>query len=274
MPNPADNPLVADLYDTVIAAIKELLPRNYIGGLITSNDGGDPSHDVNIAVGECRDSTDVESIRLATEITKQIDAAWAAGDDAGGLDAGAVAAGTMYAVWLIKDTDGTVDALFSTSFTAPTMPGTYNRKRLIAAVCTDGASDVIPYTQVGDYFRYTGDVVSDISDNTIVDETFETGTLSVPPSCLAHVYGNMNNATTTDTEGKLWIMTKGASDNLDSFEAWAVQKTASVFKELTAIGQVLVDSNRQIEYAATEGDGAATVNVSTLGFTMLTRREP
>jgi len=86
------------------------LPRNYRAGLITSLDT-DTDHDINIAVGQCRDSTDTKNMLLETTITKQIDATWAGGDDAGGLNATDFASGssgtepdTWYHVYLIKDT--------------------------------------------------------------------------------------------------------------------------------------------------------------------------
>jgi hypothetical protein len=275
MPSPT-KPTVSTAYATVLSDLKALLPTSYIGGLILSNDAGDTDHDVNVTAGEARDATDVESLRLATEITKQINAAWAVGDDAGGLDAGAVAADTLYAVWLIMRSDtGVVDALISTSFTAPTMPTDYDYKRLIGAVMTNGASNVIQFTQVDNYFRYTGDVLSDVADATITDDTFEVGTLSVPPSCMAHVYASLSNPTTTSkVTGYLYLRTNGAADAAIAAERWSQLAADALFDETGCIGQVLVDSSSQVQYAAKEVDGAATVSISTLGFWMLTRSEP
>jgi hypothetical protein len=134
------------------------LPTGFVNGLITSNDAGDTAKDINITAGSCRDSTDAEDIVLATEITKQIDAAWAVGDDAGGMDTGAAAADTWYYVWLIKRTDtGVVDALFSLSSTAPTMPANYDAKRLIGFVLTDATPDIIAFNQYANnpgYFEW------------------------------------------------------------------------------------------------------------------------
>jgi len=120
---------------------------NYITGLILSNDT-DADNDINITAGLCRDSTNAEIIELASEITKRIDAGWSVGDDAGGLDTGAVAAATIYSVWLIKRSDtGVVDALFSLSMTAPTMPANYDYKRFIGYVWTlDGAATIKAFT--------------------------------------------------------------------------------------------------------------------------------
>ena len=246
-------------------------------GLITSNDT-DTDHDVNITAGAVRDATDAAGMVLSSEITKQIDAAWAVGDDAGGLDTGAVANTTLYAVWLIRDpTNLIVDALLSTSFTAPTMPTNYTQKRLIGAVKTDGSANIIGFTQVGDYFRYTGDIIEDVDDNTITSVTYETGTLSVPPSSLAHIYGYVTNVTTTDSNFRLFIRTAGAADDTGvDQEAFLLAGYDASTDALAGgkEGMVLVDSSSQINYATIEASGVATVKINTLGFTMLTRRDP
>ncbi|KKL94130.1 hypothetical protein LCGC14_1867760 [marine sediment metagenome] len=124
--------------------------HNYITGLVLSNDT-DTDHDINITAGRAVDATNAHLIILASEITKRIDAAWAVGDDAGGIDTGSVANNTLYAVWLIKRSDtGVEDALFSASFSAPTMPTDYDYKRLIGFLLTDGSANINNFTQQGD----------------------------------------------------------------------------------------------------------------------------
>jgi hypothetical protein len=56
-------------------------------GLNIAN-GTDASHDIDISAGACRDSTNQAIITLATGLTKQIDAAWSEGTDAGGFPSG------------------------------------------------------------------------------------------------------------------------------------------------------------------------------------------
>ncbi|KKK63724.1 hypothetical protein LCGC14_2991410, partial [marine sediment metagenome] len=121
-----------------------------IAGLVLSNDA-DTEHDINITAGKATDGADTHLIVLASEITKRIDAAWAVGDDAAGLDTGSVANDTLYAVWLIKRADtGIEDALFSLSFSSPTMPTDYDKKRLVGYVLTDGSANILNFTQQGD----------------------------------------------------------------------------------------------------------------------------
>jgi hypothetical protein len=126
--------------------------KGHIWGLTTSN-GTDTAHDIDIAVGQAADNTDGTLMVLGSALTKQIDAAWAVGTAAGGLDGtesvgGTPDADTWYHMWLIMRSDtGVVDALFSESATAPTMPTNYDKKRRIGAVLTDGSANIIQYYQ-------------------------------------------------------------------------------------------------------------------------------
>lgn len=247
------------------------LVRKHINGLTLSN-GTDTDHDIDIAVGSAgEDGGDL--LVLGTTLTKQIDAAWDVGTDEGGLDTGAVAGNTLYAVWLIKRSDTqVVDALFSTSFTAPTMPADYDEKRLIGAVCTDSSSNIIQFVQVGDYFRYTSEIIQDVSDSTLADATFETGVLSVPPNCLAHVYVS---ATTDDNSGipaVVWVRYPSSAESTKQESMGAALIADSEF--LSTNGFVLVDDSREIEYAAAEPSGDTTIDIRTHGFIMLTRSNP
>lgn len=256
------------------------LPTNYIGGLICSNNGTDPDADVDVAVGSCRDNTDAINMRLSSSITKQLDAAWAVGTNQGGLDTGSIASDTLYAVWLIMRSDtGVVDVLFSTSFTAPTMPTNYDYKRLIGAVKTDASSDIHPFLQSGDHFTYLGanglTPPKDINDSTITSTTIETGVLSsVPPSCMAHYNASLNNPTSSGaTDGRLYIRAYIGDSYIAGWPHFE-QRTASNFYRMDIEGWVQVDSSQQIEYAAAEVTGSATVDITVIGFEMTTRREP
>lgn len=154
------------------------LPRSYLAGLGLANNGTDATNDIDIAVGECRDSTNVVNLVLASALTKRLDAAWAVGTNQGGLDTGSIA-NTTYHVWLIKRSDtGVVDALFSTSVSAPTMPAGYDYKRRIGSFVRVGAAIQL-FTQTGDEFLLTTPVL-DVNDGsaTAAAQTLTLG--SVP----------------------------------------------------------------------------------------------
>ncbi len=112
-------------------------PLGHISGLAMSN-GTDADHDLNIAVGSCRDATNSEDMVLASAFVKQGDATWALGSAAGGFATGETipVTGTVH-VWLIKRSDtGVVDILMNNDATtalAPTLPTGYDYKRLIGS---------------------------------------------------------------------------------------------------------------------------------------------
>ena len=111
-------------------------------GLVPSNDT-DTEHDIAISVGQIFDSTRTTNLILPAIMTKQIDATWAAGDDAGGLFSGSVAADTWYAMFLIeKDSDSSIDIGFDTSIIAANIPAGYTKYRRIGWVLTDGSANI------------------------------------------------------------------------------------------------------------------------------------
>lgn len=137
---------------TGIDSVIQIVPRGYLVGLGLANNGSDATNDIDIAAGICADSTAAKTLKLTSTLTKRLDAAWAVGTNQGGLDTGAIA-DTTYHVWLIKRSDtGVVDALFSTSASAPTMPASYDYKRRIGSIIR-AAGAIVLFTQAGDYFQ-------------------------------------------------------------------------------------------------------------------------
>lgn len=134
--------------------ISNVAPRGYLYGLTLSNNVGDATNDIDIAVGECSaDTSPYWKMVLASALTKRLDANWAVGTNQGGLDTGAIA-NTTYHMWLIQRSDtAVVDVLFSTSASAPTMPASYDRKRRIGAIVRI-AGVIKPFIQDNDDFSW------------------------------------------------------------------------------------------------------------------------
>ncbi|MCZ7502041.1 hypothetical protein [Agrobacterium sp. ST15.13.015] len=155
----SDFSLVAYVAQTLTAAQQAQVRNNvsaalkgHIYGLTLSNSVSDPVNDIDIAAGEAA-STETNPVLmiLASSLTKRLDAAWAVGTGNGGLDTGSIGNNT-YHIWLIQRSDtGVVDALFSLSATAPTMPANYDRKRRIGSIIRSGGT-ILGFTQNGDTF--------------------------------------------------------------------------------------------------------------------------
>lgn len=128
----------------------------YINGLTLSNNSIDANRDIDIASGVARDSTGVLSIILSSSLTKQIDAVWASGTNAGGRASGvSLSADTWYYVFLVSNSTGAaVDAGFDTSISAANLLSDSNLTlyRRIGAVRTDSSSNIYAFTQLNNEF--------------------------------------------------------------------------------------------------------------------------
>lgn len=165
-------------------------PSGHIFGLTLSNNATATKLDV--AAGNCRDSTDVTEIVLSSAITAgliQTSGSWAAGSTQNKLDTGSRSNNTWYHVVAIKkDSDGSGDWLFSLSATSPTMPTGYTYFRRIGSVLTDGSGNIISFIQVGDIFRWKVPPLD--ASNATLSSTYVNLTLSVPPDVRVLAYGN------------------------------------------------------------------------------------
>lgn len=176
-----------DIFVSPIAAmIKNAAPnRGYIWDLEMSN-AADATNDITVAAGEATDETGEVVMVLSAAITKQIDAGWAVGTNAGGLNTGAVANSTWYEVLLIYRQDtGVVDVMFSTEANRNTLPTNYTHKRHIGWV-RRGTATNLAFTQKGDIITLTAGI-NDISATATASATSRT--LTVPPGCIARFRG-------------------------------------------------------------------------------------
>jgi len=122
-----------------------------IAGMILSNDT-DTDHDINISSGACFDSTNTYHISAAAGITKRLDAAWAAGDDSGGLLNGSIATDTLYHIYALrKDADGTADYGFLADgdTLATYLPAGYSAYRWVGYVLTDASANIRNFKMLG-----------------------------------------------------------------------------------------------------------------------------
>lgn len=128
--------------------------RGFLSGLRLSNSPGDVDHDIQIAAGTCRDIADTRKLSMLAPITKRVDAAWSAGDDGGGLDAGSIAANSSYHAHVIGGDAVAEDVIFSTSPVNPALPPGYTVSRRIGAIVTDASANIRLFLQTGGWFHY------------------------------------------------------------------------------------------------------------------------
>lgn len=153
------------------------LPNNWIDGFIMSNAGDAENMDITVGPGQAMDSTNSYSLTVTGTMTKQLDASWAAGDDAGGLFHGSVDTETCYHFFAIrKDSDGSIDFGFDTDVTASGIPNGYTAYRRLGAVITTTVPEIRGFKQIGDVFKFD----TAPQDKSGLGTSMHTISLSVP----------------------------------------------------------------------------------------------
>lgn len=145
-----------------------------------ANNSTDSDHDIDFSAGNFRFSDNSGSAAFSA-LTKQIDASWSAGNNAGGLFTGSVATDTWYYCFAIYNpSTGVVDAGFDTSITAANAPSGFTKYRYLGAVLTDGSSNIIGFLQKGSRF-YWQNPIEDLSGAWTSTDL----TISAPPNSEA-----------------------------------------------------------------------------------------
>lgn len=130
------------------------LPRGYKSGFTLSN-AADVDHDITAQTGSARDSANAADIILNSELTKQIDVDWVAGNNAGGFPSAlTLSANTTYHYFVIVNGSGDVDAGFDSALNASNLlsdSGYVGFKR-VGSRTTDGSSNLLPFNQNKDIF--------------------------------------------------------------------------------------------------------------------------
>ncbi len=241
------------------------LPRSYLAGLGMSN-AADADHDITIAVGTARDSANAYDLTFSSAMTKQIDAAWAAGTAAGGMFTGVVGNETWYHVHLIrKDSDGTIDAGFDTSITAANKPAGYSNYRRIGSVLTNGSANILAFYQKGDYFLWKASILDIDVTNPGTARVLDT--LSVP---LGVVVEARINARFYDSDGAFFGIITDPNQNDEAPSATAAplrtHSTNAGGEAADRLIHVYTNTSSQIAYRVDVSDANTTIKIATLGW--------
>lgn len=243
------------------------IPRSYLAGLGLSNDT-DADHDIAVAVGKCKDSGDTTAIFFSAILTKQIDATWAAGDDAGGMnDSSGVTISTWYHVHaLAAATSGVTDVGFDTSVTATNLladtaviAAGITKYRRIGSVLTDGSSNIIAFYQTGDTFLWKAPPL-DI-DTASPGTNANTAAISVPLGIEIKAFIHISN---DGGANQIYVSSPNVTDQAPSLTASPLSSHAGIDGGGDDVGSAIVMTNTssQIRYrcSADVSMGIATVS--------------
>jgi hypothetical protein len=170
----------------------DLFGTRILSGLAISNNSTDADYDIDVATGSCiaTDGSNYKVFTLSSGLTKQIDANWSVGNNAGGFPSGlSLTAETMYRVFLIGKSDGTIDAGFDTSSSAANLLSDatgYTFYKHLGWICYYGDAlykiRSFWHNAAGRFFF--NDIITDISNTSGTLGTWETGSVLAPPNTL------------------------------------------------------------------------------------------
>lgn len=241
--------------------------RGQVFGATLSNNVADAVNDIDVAPGVAIDSTGVDALTLASALTKQLDAAWAVGTNAGGRMSAAAIANTTYHVFLIKRVDTqVVDVGFDTSPTAPTMPANYTLFRRIGSIIREGGA-IVGFVQDGDLF-YRKVPISSVN-TTNPGSSAVTATLNVPTGINVEAIFSallVNGTTTNEVAYFSDLATTDAAANYTSHFSLIGPGTASANSIAGGEFRIRTNTSAQIRYRLSAGGAADVIRLATKGW--------
>lgn len=243
---------------TAIAAAGGGLPMGYATGLEATN-AAEATHDITVAVGKMRDTTNTYDLALTSAMTKQIDAAWAAGTNQGGMFTGAVGNSTLYYRILIrKDSDGTIDWGFDTSATAANIPAGYTAYAVMGYELTNGSANILASNEITRGNTVTKWFNANISVATGLTQTSYTAqSLSaVIPTGLTQVEAMFRG--TADDQYGLTLSSDGTNESLLVSLYTSIGITSNTVRGEAGASFIPIISN-QIYYKVNAGTAAAFI---------------
>lgn len=272
LPTTSDTVLLGDASESAgnkitLDNLRTAIPmRGHHGGLKLSN-GTDATNDIDIAAGEATDSTGAALMRLASSLTKQLDAAWAVGTNQGGLDTGAIA-NDVYHIWLIRRSDtGVVDALFSASATSPTMPTNYDQKRRIGSVIRS-AGAILAFSQFGYEFLLKVPVLDVDASDPGTSSVLRALTVPDGVKVIAIVDVGLIDATST-VDVAFYVSSPDQTDTAAGSAAYTLRIVSpGTTDDVTQASQILVRTNTsaQVRTDLSASDADVTIRLCTKGW--------
>lgn len=185
---------------SALEKVRGPLPRGYFSGflptVVNSND------DIQFGVGQARCGTaanpDLVNAILGTAMTKQTDATWAEGNNAGGMASGLTrTANTWYHAFILVKPSGVVDFGFDTSVTAVNLladaavvAAGYTNFRRVFSLQMSATPDIKPFHQKGDWFYWDSQVLDGDSAAVTTSEVLLTAG-SAPPDIKPRILMNV-----------------------------------------------------------------------------------
>jgi hypothetical protein len=246
------------------------IPRGDLWGMTLSNNGTDAVNDIDVAAGSCASDDAVDANRVLLnpgQMTKQLDAVWAAGSAAGGrISSEALANGTWH-VYAFRRSGGTDDYCFSQSLT-PTLPDGGTNKRRIGSILRESAA-IVAFVQDGDLFLRKA-AVNDVSANN-PGSSAVLRTLSVPAglSVIARLNVGLSIGSSV-SQNQAYVSCPDVDDQTPAHTTTPGCSVGIIVSAGVGIQagplEVRTNTSRQVRSRLAGSDAGTTLYLNTLGW--------
>jgi len=253
------------------------LPRGYLAGCTTSNNGVDADHDIDISAGQARNTGDSANILITSSITKRIDATWASGTGNGGLNDTDQPVGnnTWYHIHALgKSTNDAYDVGFDTSASAANLladtavvAAGFTTYRRIGSVLTDGTANILAFVQTGNHFEWPdpiGDAFTTVTQNSELTHTLSGSPLGV--SVIADIQFHITD-TDAITAGYIYSTNvTGETPNVTNTAPYSMLRNGGTPSHDTRRFLMRVDTSAQINAYFACSSTINNVNYAVFGW--------
>lgn len=252
--SPDGSIVITDPTTTPTVAVNPNLFKGVLWGATLSNNGTDPTNDIDIAAGMSV-ADDQSAFMNGAAMTCRLDGGtWVAGTNQPKLDTGTIANDWYNAFKIQRSDTGNVDYLFSASFASPTMPANYDRKQWIGAFLRE-TNAIVLFIHIGKHFLW---VTPRLDVNVSDQGTSATSrTLSVPdgPAVIAEMHANAGHNTLIVN---LYVRHPDQADQAPSLTANPLSTIRCVVAAQAATGGILWKRTNTSGQVTTRSDQTAT----------------
>jgi len=254
-------------FDTVA-----ILPRSHLAGLVTAI-GTDTDHEIDVRLGECRDSTNLVNLALAATFSKKIDNIWVPGSGNGGLADGVTLTTQQWLhMFLVELDGGETDVGFDEEITATKLlntSGVGTKFRRIGAVKTDDSENLFPYLQIGDDWWWADKGQHRILDDVPLTDNAVNFDAQVPPGLK--IYAHLSLSGFQDDLSSNWSVVVSDPDfpaiSPFAFGNYTMRATGLGNHEKTELFSVYTNEDGEIRFGTTGPDEDVRFSMVARGWT-------
>lgn len=236
-----------------------------------SNNVTDATNDIDFSAGACFSSDATSWPMVGSALTKQLDAAWAVGNNAGGRMSAAAIANTTYSCYEIRRPDtGVVDYGFDVSPTAPTLPANYTQYRRIGFIVRASGA-IIAFKQDGDDFAWQTNKPDLAAVNPGTTAVTRTLTVPIGARVKAKLWVSAIATANTDQPSTINISDLSVTDQA-AFRTTAGSAVGSSGSVVTGnqqgggVVEVYTNTSGQIRSRLEQSGAGTTLYINTMGW--------